>query len=89
MIPDGTTAFYSHPDCKDGNQYLVRFHTLQTYKIIGISTNTPNTVARPAPHLRPKSAIAVATASSNSSQYSDCGDVLTASSMSIVPVDSR
>src|SRR5438477_3266457 len=46
------------------NQSRVRLHAAQTESITGTSTSTPTTVARAAPESGPKSAIAVATASS-------------------------
>src|ERR1022692_109867 len=47
-----------------GNQWRVRLHAAQTESITGTSTSTPTTVASAAPDSGPKSAIAVATASS-------------------------
>jgi len=46
------------------NQCRVRLHAAQTDSITGTSTSTPTTVASAAPDSGPKSAIAVATASS-------------------------
>ncbi len=58
-------ALSPQPACASaGNQWRVRLHAAHTLSITGTSMSTPTTVASAAPDSGPKSAMAVATASS-------------------------